>query len=137
MFKKVLLIGFIVSMLFTPMVARAESCQPGKGALGGIPTWYKYLPGEKKGDNCSIKTDGLGGTAIILVMLGIFDILLFVAGFAAVIFIIWGGFKYLTSAGEPQKATAGRTTILNALIGLVIAFVAARIVGFIAGRLLA
>ncbi len=36
----------------------------------------------------------------------------------AVIFIIVGGFIYMTSAGDQTKATKGRQTLVNALIGL-------------------
>ncbi len=45
---------------------------------------------------------------------------LYFAAIIAVIFIIIGGFMYITSAGDPGKATKGRTTLVNALIGLTI-----------------
>lgn len=45
---------------------------------------------------------------------------LYIAAIIAVIFIIIGGFMYITSAGDPAKATKGRTTLVNALIGLTI-----------------
>ena len=41
-----------------------------------------------------------------------------------VIMIIWGGFTYLTAAGNPEAAGKGKTIILYALIGLAIALVA-------------
>ena len=45
---------------------------------------------------------------------------LYLSAIIAVIFIIIGGFMYITSAGDPAKATKGRTTLVNALIGLTI-----------------
>lgn len=45
---------------------------------------------------------------------------LYIAAIIAVVFVIIGGFMYMTSAGDPGKATKGRTTLTNALIGLVI-----------------
>ena len=45
---------------------------------------------------------------------------LYLSAIVAVIFIIIGGFMYITSAGDPAKATKGRTTLVNALIGLAI-----------------
>ncbi len=45
---------------------------------------------------------------------------LYLAAIAAVIFIIIGGYYYIFSAGDPAKATKGRTTMVNALIGLTI-----------------
>lgn len=45
---------------------------------------------------------------------------LYLSAIVAVIFIIIGGFMYITSAGNESQATKGRTTLINALIGLVI-----------------
>ena len=38
----------------------------------------------------------------------------------AVIFLIYGGFRYILAGGNEESAKAGRTAIFNALIGLVI-----------------
>lgn len=114
--------------------AAASRCQPGKGGLP-LPTWYQYLPGKTVDGSCEINTEGLGGNTVILILMGVFDILLYLAGAIAVIMVIWGGFKLLTSDGEPQKIASARTTIFNALVGLVIAAVASQIVGLIAGGL--
>ena len=113
---------------------QANSCNLNGDGLS-LPTWYQYLPTQKVNGECEIKTDGLGGKVVILILMGIFDILLYVAGLVAVVMIIWGGFKLLTSDGEPQKIAAARTTIFNALVGLIIAVIASQIVGFIAGGL--
>lgn len=37
-----------------------------------------------------------------------------------VLFLIIGGFWYITSAGNEERATKGRNTVVNAIIGLVI-----------------
>lgn len=50
----------------------------------------------------------------------IIDWALYIAAIIAVIFIIIGGYMYITSAGDPGKAGKGRTTLVNALIGLAI-----------------
>lgn len=61
-------------------------------------------------------------------------------GFAfiiAVIVLIYGGFRYILSAGNEEGAKTGRTAIFNALIGIVIivlSFVIVQIVyGFVSG----
>lgn len=43
-----------------------------------------------------------------------------IAFIAAVIMLIWGGFRYITSAGNDEQAKGARGTIVNALIGMVI-----------------
>lgn len=48
----------------------------------------------------------------------IIDWALYLAAIVAVIFIIYGGFLYITSAGNATQAGNGRATLVNALIGL-------------------
>lgn len=43
-----------------------------------------------------------------------------IAFIAAVVVLIYGGFRYITSAGNADSATTGKTAIINALIGIVI-----------------
>ncbi len=130
-------IGLFSLVQYQPVVyaqPAAGNCTPGSGGLP-LPTWYQYLPGKTTTNGCEINAKDLGGKVVILILMGVFDILLYLAGVIAVIMVIWGGFKLLTSSGEPQKIAAARTTIFNALVGLVIAIIASQIVGFIAGGL--
>ena len=124
------LITFMSLLMITPLASvSAAACN--KSNLP-IPTWYEYVPLDGE---CKVDSTQANGSIVVLVMLGIFDMLLFLAGFIAVIMVIVGGYKLLTSNGEPQKIAAARTTIINALVGLVIAFIGSQIVGFIASRL--
>ena len=43
-----------------------------------------------------------------------------IAGIAAVIMMMVGGFMYITSNGDAGKATTGRNTIIYAVVGLLI-----------------
>ena len=52
-------------------------------------------------------------------------------GIVAVVFVIIGGFKYMTSQGEPGRVQQAKNTILYALIGLVITISAFAITAFI------
>jgi magnesium-transporting ATPase (P-type) len=49
----------------------------------------------------------------------------------AVIMIMVGGFRYVTSGGDSNRTTAARNTIMNSIIGLVIAVSAQVIVRFV------
>ena len=59
------------------------------------------------------------------------NIILWVVGVSAVIVIIVAGLKYVTSAGNPSAISSAKTTILYAVIGLVIAILAYAIVNFV------
>ncbi len=60
------------------------------------------------------------------------EIMLRIAGLVAVGFVIYGGFRFIVSQGEPENAKAARETIMNAIIGLIITIVAAAVVNFVA-----
>lgn len=50
----------------------------------------------------------------------VIDLMLWVAGIAAVIYLLYAGILYITSAGDETKAEKGRKGIMNAVIGIVI-----------------
>ena len=52
-------------------------------------------------------------------------------GVVAVVFVIIGGFKYMTSQGEPGRVQQAKNTIMYALIGLIITVSAFAITAFI------
>lgn len=53
------------------------------------------------------------------------------AAVVAVAFLIFGGYKYMTSAGDTVKTEEAQKTIGNAVIGLVVCLSAAIIVNFV------
>ena len=61
------------------------------------------------------------------------NVLLFVIGAVSVIMLIVGGIRYTISAGDSGNVTAAKNTIMYAIIGLVIAFLAFAIVNWVLG----
>ena len=49
----------------------------------------------------------------------------------AIIMLVFGGFRYIVSGGDSKKVTDAKNTILYAIIGLVISFLAYAIVNFV------
>lgn len=58
-----------------------------------------------------------------------------VVGIAAVIMIMVGGFKYVTSQGDSGNVSGAKNTILYAIIGLVVVALAQTIVHFVINRI--
>lgn len=56
---------------------------------------------------------------------------LYIVGVVAVIMLIIGGVKYVVSGGDAKKVTDAKNTVLYAIIGLIIAFLAFAIVNFV------
>lgn len=61
------------------------------------------------------------------------NFLLFIAGALAVIMLIWGGIRYTVSGGNASAVTAAKNTILYAIVGLIIAFLAFAAVNWVLG----
>lgn len=116
--------------------ASAANCTKNATFLGILPAWYKYLNVRQVGGNCEIVLATRDGetdwqkTAISIVF-ALIDMATRLAGLVAVIFVIVGGFTFITSNGQPEKAKNARNTILNALVGVVIAIVAATVVNIV------
>jgi len=122
----------------TASAATRENCGGGSVALGSrflnFPTWYKYLNPTFQDGEC--KLDFEFPEDIGKILLAVVEILLRIAGLVAVGFVVYGGIRYVLSRGEPENTKAARGTIVNALIGLVIAASATAIVNLIAGNLI-
>lgn len=64
----------------------------------------------------------------------IVNILSAIVGVVAVIMIIYGGFRYITSGGNDTSVTSAKNTILYAIIGLVVVALSQIIVHFVLGQ---
>ncbi|HVA11274.1 MAG TPA: hypothetical protein VNG32_03835 [Candidatus Dormibacteraeota bacterium] len=80
-----------------------------------------------------LSTSGSGD--IPLILLAVVDDLLHVAGIVAVSFVIYGGFQYVSSQGQPEKTARAQNTVTDALIGLAVALVAIAAVSFLGNKL--
>ena len=63
------------------------------------------------------------------------NVMALVAGFVAVIFLVIGGIKYVTSGGDSSGVASAKNTVIYALVGLVIIALSRSILGFVLGRL--
>jgi len=72
-----------------------------------------------------------GKAAVSSTVQNVIDILFYVIGVIAVIMIIVGGIKYVTSNGDSSALTSAKNTILYAIVGLVVALLSYGIVKFV------
>ncbi len=141
---KRLLIASVLAVSFLGVAAPASVAaaqeQYCKGVSGGFldfPTWYKYLDPVWDGTSCNIKADFTGDPTVAgRILLAVFEIMLRIGGIVAVLFVLYGSIQYIISQGEPENIKNARTTIINALVGLVITMVATGIVNLIGGRII-
>jgi hypothetical protein len=75
------------------------------------------------------------GDSIAALLGSVISLLLFIAGAIAVLVIVVGGIRYITSDGDPSAASKAKNTIIYALVGLVVAVMSYSIVNFVIGRI--
>jgi hypothetical protein len=121
------------SLVFMPQAAQAQAigtCRIAENpSFLNFPTWYKYLDKSLVNGSCELSVEIPQDAGKIL--LAVFEIILRISGIAAVGFILYGGFQYILSQGEPEQTKGAKSTILNAFIGLVVAMLAVAIVNII------
>lgn len=77
---------------------------------------------------CDDTTDGGGINAILRKVIQIFSV---IVGFVAVVMIIVGGIKYITSGGDSGNISGAKNTIIYAVIGLIIVALAQVLVHYV------
>lgn len=110
--------------LFVPVASVNAECGD---VSGGVKS------GINCGDNGNVPTTLFGNNGSIFTT--VVNVLLFVIGAICVVMLIWGGIRYTTSAGNASSVTAAKNTIMYAIIGLVIAFLAFAIVNWVLGAI--
>lgn len=97
-------------------------------------------PADGLGDNpLSSGTDSAKGRGQNDSLTNVFqivtNILLFLVGAVAVIMLVIGGLRYVTSNGDQNAVTGAKNTIMYAIIGIVVAFLAYAAVNFVVAQL--
>lgn len=117
-----------VAALFVPVTAVNAACTTTTGNIGTSLNPAKDGIGCAQGNGTPATLFGTGSIFTLVV-----NVLLFIIGAIAVIMLIWGGIRYTTSAGNAANVTAAKNTIMYAIIGLIIAFLAFAIVNWVLG----
>ncbi|MEK7620838.1 MAG: pilin [Patescibacteria group bacterium] len=145
MIRKILLMGFFITLLASPAVVSTNSYALDGGAeakfkegldKAGANTTQdcKDAGGEIKSGKC-VDSDGKTIEPVAFSLKNVINILLFISGIIAVVYVVIGGFRYVTSNGDSGSISKAKNTIMYALIGLVIAIMAYAIVNFVLGKL--
>ncbi len=119
-----LLAAFSLSVILPPQTASAAGCDT---QFLTFPAWYNGITN----DSCTPDISSTGGNVskfVWKIVLNVVNIMLQLVGYLAIGYLIYGGWKYLTSAGDSSRITSAKNLILYSLIGLVLSFFAATFV---------
>ncbi len=121
---KSLLLGLAVSgwMAIAVPVTVATALQ--------LPTDYVANTAEEAKSGVDA-VGGSGAPPLTDFIKSVINIILYITGIIAVIMVIIGGIKYVTSSGDAQAITSAKNTILYAIIGVVVAIMAFAIVNWV------
>ena len=103
--------------------------------LVGVPAVSALTPKDEVNKGITAAGGTATTTSLPTLIENIISVLLFVAGAVAVIMIILGGIRYITSNGDQAQVKAAKDTIMYAIIGLIVAILAYAIVKFIVSKL--
>lgn len=92
------------------------------------------LPPESSGTGVSISINGplrnINSLADIINLMVKF--LFPLAGILVFVYFVWGGLSFITSHGDPEKVTGGKTKMTSALVGFILLFLSYFLVGVVA-----
>src|SRR5690348_11114979 len=69
------------------------------------------------------------------VLIKVTNVVAFVAGVAAILFIVFSGIKYITAQGDASQISNAKTSIIYAAVGLVIIVLARQLITFVLGKI--
>ncbi|HUS25861.1 MAG TPA: pilin [Nevskiaceae bacterium] len=115
-------LGLVAVPVLVPVTAFAAATELQGNLCGGTEL-------KLTSDGCAQTSSGTSGiTKLITFIVNIFSA---IVGIVAVIMIIYGGFKYITSGGDSGNVSAAKNTIIFAVVGLIIVALAQFIVRFV------
>jgi len=118
-----LMLGLAPAVALVPSAVYADE-------IGDCLSQGSGLDNLNTSTGCS-RAPSQGTTRIQGIVETVINIFSVVVGIVAVIMIIWGGFKYITSGGDSGNITSAKNTIIYAIIGLVIVALAQFFVQFV------
>jgi hypothetical protein len=109
-------------------------------ALGSLA--LPFLASAQSVVQQGLQTSGLSGlfgsggltsnTSLPQLIAYVIQLMLLFAGGVAIVFVIIGGYQYITSGGNEESAEKGRKTLTNAIIGVIIIILSYTIITVIA-----
>ena len=133
-FKSSMLVIATLLMSGLPMLVPAAAYAATNNIAGSICAGTNIATTNSTSDaatnSCATDTT-TGTTGLYNLAKKIVNIFSVIVGIIAVIMIIFGGFKYITSGGDSGNVSGAKNTLIYAIVGLIIVALAQFIVHFV------
>jgi predicted permease len=128
--KNFILVAIASSTLLAPVLAvTLVSTATADNISGSLCQGVNNAANGTNDTGCG--TAGSGTTDLHTIASKIVNIFSIVVGIIAVVMIIYGGFRYITSGGDSGRVGTAKNTLIYALVGLVIVALAQVIVHYV------
>lgn len=125
----IILLAILLPVAVMAAIPAAGACPAGHDCSTGIPVPLpRFGIGATVG--CILFGPACQDTATE-VIIALIDLILWIAGIIAVLFLIIGGLRYITAHGNEEQAEGAKKTITHAIIGLaiiILSFVIVRVI---------
>ena len=138
---KTLLAAFLIALpvatttLSQPTFATDGQKTTTTGSFGSCRELFLGITSWDCGVNSDPKNESDLSNNVKRIAENVMGMILALAGYLALGFVIWGGYQYMMSSGDPGKTANAKKTLINAFIGLAITVLAKTIMGTIVGVL--
>lgn len=127
------ILGFLAAVIVASVGLTVVAPAPAEAKLGGqncgvdgflgLRPWYYGLCNSNSKGNSQVQepeNEEDMKAFVWTIILNILLDLLVIAGYASMIFIIYGGYQFIMSQGDPGKTASGKKTLTSAIVGLVV-----------------
>jgi amino acid transporter len=132
-------IGFFSLIMIFGCLVKPVLAQPKEGLTtiqaSRCEKFYKWFTIDTKKGATNAVEDLPRFCSVQQIGLWIINALLALAGSAALIFITYGGFRYVTSAGQEEASEQAKKILVNAVLGLAVIILAGAMVRIVANTL--
>ncbi len=112
--------------------AVADCNQVSSGIANGVNQATGTSSSNPNAVDCS--SSSVNGSTIGTAAKGLVNVFSIIVGVVAVVMIIYGGFRYITSGGDSGRVGNAKNSLIYAIVGLVIVALAQLIVHFVLGQ---
>lgn len=129
---KIFTLSFFIAIQLLPVAALAQNKAPAQSTEDRCKAFKEGFKLTNNTDIIGDKTVFCSATQLILSVITYVQI---IAGTVTALFLMIGGFLYITSAGNEEQSEKGRKILINSVIGLVVIIMSYAIVRVISSLL--
>ncbi len=121
-------LGLVAPLAMPAVVSAANTTNT---VTSGVCTGVTDATGNAGSSGGCFGTDTNGESSLKTIATKVINVFSIIVGIVAVIMVIYGGFRYITSGGDSGRVGNAKNTLIYAIIGLIIVALAQFLVHFV------